>query len=340
MHHSICNHHQAALPWNSTEDVTAPLTWLEVVGRFHRLSSPERMFESQRSAQRRRQKHQQEAAVPRQLRTDLGIYSRLGLWRVLTLFALGIGSTFAERSRVQGVTGGTELMDAPDTSLFVAQCEAHLGAELVQHVKRVLRHRSDSVHVLTENVHDPRNAQQILELMDSFGIQHLHCVESADPFFWKSSAQGVFSAGMHITIQRYNRPELAARALREMPGGAHLVALSLSSASLPLEAYLDEARVAALLDEHQRVVILLGNEERGLSQQMIALADSCVYVSMHGFAQSFNVAVTCALALEHLRLVGALRPWSNTEDTTQLYKRFLVQRCDVAFMRRIGAIDY
>lgn len=50
--------------------------------------------------------------------------------------------------------------------------------------------------------------------------------------------------------------------------------------------------------------IVLGNEDRGITNSMRNLADATFAIPMKGFAQSFNMSVACSVILAHL---GALR---------------------------------
>ena len=46
-----------------------------------------------------------------------------------------------------------------------------------------------------------------------------------------------------------------------------------------------------------RVAIMLGTEEAGLSDEALAAVDECVCIPMQGFTESFNVSVCAALML-------------------------------------------
>lgn len=49
--------------------------------------------------------------------------------------------------------------------------------------------------------------------------------------------------------------------------------------------------------------IVLGNEDRGITDAMRHLADTTFYIPMRGFAQSFNMSVACSVILAHLEAV-------------------------------------
>ena len=45
------------------------------------------------------------------------------------------------------------------------------------------------------------------------------------------------------------------------------------------------------------VALVFGNEQRGASEQAIALADGTIYIPMHGVVESLNISVACAVTL-------------------------------------------
>lgn len=53
-------------------------------------------------------------------------------------------------------------------------------------------------------------------------------------------------------------------------------------------------------EANSKVCIVMGNEDRGISQQMRELADETFFLKMVGFAESFNLSVATAITLAHL----------------------------------------
>jgi len=66
-------------------------------------------------------------------------------------------------------------------------------------------------------------------------------------------------------------------------------------------------------DDDRPICIVMGNEERGISEEMRELADETFTLPMVGFAESFNLSVATAITLAHLSASsqngkGPLRP--------------------------------
>ena len=74
----------------------------------------------------------------------------------------------------------------------------------------------------------------------------------------------------------------------------------------------------------EKVCVMFGNEERGLSWALRNEADVKVYIPMSGFSQSFNISVTCAMLLFHLREKGMIAPDLTDDQVNQLYLHWLL----------------
>ena len=73
-------------------------------------------------------------------------------------------------------------------------------------------------------------------------------------------------------------------------------------------------------DWTQPTALVMGNEQRGVSPEMLELADEQVSIPMLGFAQSFNVSVAAAVILGEIarqrQATGMYEPsWSDTKQT-------------------------
>lgn len=76
--------------------------------------------------------------------------------------------------------------------------------------------------------------------------------------------------------------------------------------------------------EMDKICVMFGNEERGLSWALRNVADVKVYIPMMGFSQSFNISVSCAMMLFHMRERGLIKPDLDDAKITDLYKRWML----------------
>ena len=61
------------------------------------------------------------------------------------------------------------------------------------------------------------------------------------------------------------------------------------------------------LDFTEKIAIVMGNENRGLSEEMIDACDKHIYIPMRGMIQSLNVSVATAVILYEAQRQRALK---------------------------------
>lgn len=180
-------------------------------------------------------------------------------------------------------------------------------------IESVLATRTASVEVLVENLRDPHNGAAVLRTAEGLGIQTVHAVEAYDPFRYGSGVTK--NADQWLSVRRYGHVIDAVEAVRAR--GMTLVATCLDDDAVPI----DEVDFPAM----GKVCVMLGNEERGLSQALRDAADVKVFVPMVGFSQSFNISVTAGMFLFHLRSVGMIKGDLADADRALLYERWVVR---------------
>lgn len=117
-----------------------------------------------------------------------------------------------------------------------------------------------------------------------------------------------------MVVNKYRHCLDAATELKEK--GFTLVATCLDKDAIPIS----KADFASM----NKVVVMFGNEERGLSWALRDAADVKVYIPMSGFSQSFNISVSCAMTLFHLRELGLIKPDLDDEQINHLYLQWLL----------------
>jgi TrmH family RNA methyltransferase len=140
------------------------------------------------------------------------------------------------------------------------------------------------------DVQDPGNAGAIVRCadgLDATGVAMLGA--TADPGSWKS-LRGAMGSTFRLPVARGSAEEVIAQA---RAAGVGVVATAARDAAGAIEA-----RQADLTGP---VLILLGNEGAGLSQELQQNADTRVYIDMRAGLDSFNVSVTAGLLLYEAR---------------------------------------
>ncbi|MDR1124564.1 MAG: RNA methyltransferase [Deltaproteobacteria bacterium] len=154
----------------------------------------------------------------------------------------------------------------------------------LEKIRRVLEQRQPDLTLVMANIHDPHNVSAIYRSCDAFGVPRVHLYYTDTPFPHLAAKTSASARKWVETEQHRNIEDLRA-ALKKR--GMAVYATTFTPAARPLAEF-DLTRPAA---------VILGNEHRGVDEELVALSDAQIYIPMYGMIQSFNVSVAAALVL-------------------------------------------
>ena len=151
-------------------------------------------------------------------------------------------------------------------------------------IERALAHRQPTLTVVLENIHDAHNVNAILRSCDAVGVLKVHLLYTIESFprLELTPASG---ADKWLEYERHTSVEECFASLRS--DGFQILATKLDTTARSLYDF----------DLTRNTAIVLGNEHRGISEEVSALADSLLYIPMMGMAESLNVSVASAVCL-------------------------------------------
>ncbi len=167
------------------------------------------------------------------------------------------------------------------------------GGITEKRLKRVIEtasKRQAGLMMLMEDVHNPHNLMAIARSCDAFGVQNIAFTMEDENLFDPKQLGKVSSASASKWLD-YRIFENGTRdALTTLKNeGWHIMATWVNP----------DAKSIYEIDftEHDKLVLMVGNESAGISQAAIEEADSYMYIPMQGMIESFNVSVAAALTL-------------------------------------------
>jgi len=163
----------------------------------------------------------------------------------------------------------------------------------MKRIHSVMEQRTDYIAVVLEDIFQPHNASAVLRSCDGFGIQNVHIIENRNQFKpnkevdmgtsqWLSLSRSTAANGSRVTKETLGRLK---------KDGYRIVATTPHTDDINLEDFDLSAGKTA---------IVLGTELEGISDDVMDCADEFLKIPMHGFVESFNISVACALILHHL----------------------------------------
>ena len=171
---------------------------------------------------------------------------------------------------------------------------------------QVASQRQRGLQVLMEDVYNPFNLAAIARTCDAFGVQELGFMcqerEAFNPREAGEIASRSAAKWLDYTLYEGGTNEVLSQFKRD---GWHLVATSADREAMPLS----QTNL-----HHEKLLLLVGNERKGLSETALSLADTKVVIPMVGMVQSLNVSVATALVLyEIVRQRGDSLHYTNSE---------------------------
>lgn len=147
-----------------------------------------------------------------------------------------------------------------------------------------IKNRQLSLSVLLENIHDPHNVSAIARTCDAVGIANINLLYYIEKLP-KLSVKVSKSALKWVDYSIYKDIELCFDSIKKE--GYKIYTSHLDPNSISLYD----------LDLTEKVIFVMGNENRGVSERAIELSDKTFYIPMKGMVQSLNVSVAASVCL-------------------------------------------
>ncbi len=174
----------------------------------------------------------------------------------------------------------------------------------LEKITNAVKARQHSLRLILENIHDPHNVSAIYRTCDAAGIPKVDLLYNVEKFPRVSMVTSA-SAFKWIETEKFSETEKCFSSLKKE--GFKILATKIAK----------EAKDIHQIDFTKKTAIVLGNEHRGISEDVEKLADELIYIPMFGMVQSLNVSVSNAIILyEALRQRKAAGMYDESEFGT------------------------
>lgn len=155
-------------------------------------------------------------------------------------------------------------------------------------IKHVVANRQSGIIVVLEDLHDPHNAAAILRTCDAFGIQAVHFIFEKEKKYNPHRVGRVSSSSankwLDYTVWTSTRDCMAKLKKQNF----FFIGTALAN---------NAKNILSARLTHKKIALVLGNENRGLSEDAQKLCDEILMIPMQGMVQSLNVSVTASICL-------------------------------------------
>jgi tRNA G18 (ribose-2'-O)-methylase SpoU len=167
-----------------------------------------------------------------------------------------------------------------------------LGHRRLRKAETVLQLRTSRIILVVEKSHDDHNQMAILRTAEALGIGNIWVIESAKMKEKKVSVAIARTSVQWVEMRSFDTTEECILELRKQ--GREIWVTDLSQEAECLE--LGSVQVPS----SPGIALVVGNESRGVSEEMLKAADKRIYLPLFGWADSLNLSVATALVLQRL----------------------------------------
>lgn len=146
------------------------------------------------------------------------------------------------------------------------------------------------LRIIADNITSPANVGSLFRLCDAMGIEKLYlCGSTAAPPNSKISRTSR-STEKYVSYESQADAGALVRSLKK--SGVLIIALEITSLSMAIDC----AEFRQALRGKNLICLILGAEDRGVSQPLLSLADMTVHIPMYGNNSSMNVVSAASIA--------------------------------------------
>ncbi|QDG53212.1 RNA methyltransferase [Persicimonas caeni] len=156
----------------------------------------------------------------------------------------------------------------------------------MQRIDEVIAKRTCEIACVFDGPYDMGNVSAVLRTCEGLGIQPVHLIETQEKF--KEANRVTQGAEKWLDIRRWKDPKECVADLKRR--GYRICA-----------THLEASRPIAEIDFSEPTALVMGNEQDGVSQEVLEASDLRCIIPMAGFTQSYNISVAAALTLYHVR---------------------------------------
>lgn len=181
--------------------------------------------------------------------------------------------------------------------------------EKQEKIRHIVNLRTKHVTIALENIEYSDNINAALRSCEAFGLQDVHIIENKFRYHINSGINK--GAAQWLTSHRHNATNNnTIPALQQLKDDGYLLvgttphAKNFSINQVPL---------------NQKIALIFGTEETGLSAEALAMCDIKTSIPMSGFTQSFNISVSVAICLYDIinRLHASEINWQLSPEEKQ-----------------------
>lgn len=149
--------------------------------------------------------------------------------------------------------------------------------------------QTKEIILLCDHITGPANQGALFRLADAFGIQEIVFVGNTPDMSSSRLKKTARSTQEYVSHSTTTDGLKTLQTYKDK--GYHSIALEITA---------DSTSISELATTSDKLLLLIGNEQTGVSQELLELVDLTTHIKMYGHNSSMNVAQATAVALYQL----------------------------------------
>ncbi|WP_378187709.1 TrmH family RNA methyltransferase [Aquimarina sp. W85] len=160
----------------------------------------------------------------------------------------------------------------------------------LQHTTTTFYKRSHPIVLVCDHINSPANIGSIFRLADSFGVAHIYFIGDLVPIDSKRMERTARATHKIVPYDVVVDSNIVLKNLKDQSYA--ILALEITDSSIPIHTF--------KLQPNVPIALVLGDENTGVSQELLQLVDTALHINMYGNNSSMNVAMATGIALYEL----------------------------------------
>ena len=158
-------------------------------------------------------------------------------------------------------------------------------------IESVLNKRTRFISVMLENIYQSHNINAVMRTCDNLGIQDIYSLKSDK--IKKSGKNVSLGAEKWLTVKTKPRNQKVNDYLSNIKRQEYKVI-----GTVPKNT--NTTTEVSKIKFDKKIIVAFGNEEKGLSNELLKNCDEIISIPMYGFTESYNISVSCAIILSNM----------------------------------------
>ena len=141
--------------------------------------------------------------------------------------------------------------------------------------------------IVADGLQGPANIGSLFRVSEAFGIEKIYFCNSIINFGSARLKKTARNTQDNVPFSTEANTLDKVKDLKN--NGYTIVSLEITNSSLPIHSL--------KLDTFHKIVIVVGNEQEGISENVLKFSDICTHIQMYGTNSSMNVAQATSIAL-------------------------------------------